>query len=110
MQLFTKLLISVCTIQQKTQVVQGYEKVQQWADIAVDVPCRKEPSGGNIQDTEIRVAMDIDIFFFNPDVVVKRGNRILFETEYFDVVYINKIYDSVGLHHLEVETRNADHN
>lgn len=107
---FTNLLINLCTIQEKTQVVQGYEKVLAWSDVAVDVPCRKDSASGNISDTEIRVNTDEDIFFFNPDVVVKRGNRIIFDIENYDVIKVNKNYDSKGIHHLEVIARITDHN
>ena len=106
---FTTLLINTCNIQAKTQSTGSYEKIKTWATFLSGVRCRKDTSSGNISDTELRTNIDDDIFFFNSDVAVKRGNRIIFDTDAYDVVKVNKIYDAIGLHHLEVMTRFVDH-
>ncbi len=107
---FTSLLINTCDIQSKAMVLSGYEKTLTWSDIASDVPCRKGSSGGPaINDGLLRLNTDESIFYFNKDVVIKRGNRIVFETENYDVVKVNKCQDAVGVHHLEVIARVIDH-
>lgn len=108
---FTSLLIHICSIQAKSLVTSGYEKTLTWADIAYLVPCRKDANttGGPTDSAQLRTNVDDDIFFFNPDVTITRGNRIVFENENYDVIKVNKCYDSVGLHHIEVIARLIDH-
>jgi hypothetical protein len=106
---FTTLLISLCTIQGKALIQDGYEKTKSWTNIATDVPCRKDSvTKADIKDETIRVNTDDDIFFFNPGVSISRGNRILFGTEYYDVIKVNNVYDSSAVHHLEVVARLID--
>ena len=49
------------------------------------------------------------LFIFNPEINIKRGNRIVFDSDNYDVIKVNKSYDSVGIHHLEVLARLIDH-
>lgn len=108
--MFTNLLISTCDIQEKAQVQSGYEKVLEWANILTGVRTRKDSSNSpSITDVNIRINTDDDIFYFDADINVKRGNRIVFDSEYYDVLKVNKSYDSVGVHHLEVVARLVDH-
>jgi len=58
-----------------------------------------------IADTELRENNDDDLFFFNADVTIERGNRILLDGEYYDVIDVNKVHDATALHHLEVTGR-----
>ena len=107
---FTSLLIHLCSVQVKTLATSGYEKGKTWSDLATLVPCRKDANTStNIVDGQLRTSTDDDIFFFNPEVVIKRGNRIVFDSENYDVIKVNKCYDSVGLHHIEVLARIIDH-
>lgn len=107
---FTALLIHTCTIQSKTLQASGYEKTQVWGNIATDVPCRHDSdTGANITDGDLRVNTDDDIFFFNPGVTIKRGNRIVEGGKNYDVIKVNKLYDASVLHHLEVRARYVDH-
>ena len=109
---FTSLLINKCDIQSKSMSVSGYEKTPTWSDVATNVPCRKGSINGNrvrIQDTQLRTNTDDEIFYFNPDVVIVRGNRIKFENDLYDVVKANKCQDSSKVHHIEVVTRLVDH-
>lgn len=107
---FTSLLISLCSIQEKSLSKQGYEQVEAWSDIATDVPTRKDRANSvKSTDTEMRENNDDDLFFFNPDVNITRGNRINFDSDLYDVLKVNKVYDSQGVHHLEVIARFVDH-
>jgi len=107
---FTSLLIHFCSIQAKTLATSGYEKTKTWGDIATLVPCRKDANTStSIVDGQVRTSTDDDIFFFNPDVTIARGNRIVFDGDTYDVIKVNKCYDSVGLHHIEVLARIIDH-
>lgn len=107
---FASLLIQTCTIQSKALSLSGYEKVEGWSDVATDVPTRKDrDNGASISDGEMRQNTDDDLFFFLPGVVIARGNRILLDGDYYDVIKVNKLLDSVGLHHLEVKARFVDH-
>ena len=106
---FTKLLISVCNIQSKTLNTSGYEQIESWTTIGSDVPTRKDRANSvKFSDTEIRENNDDDMFFFNPDVSIQRGNRIVFLGENYDVLKVNPSYDSGGVHHLEVVARFTD--
>lgn len=108
--MFTKLLIATCNIQEKTQTTDGYEQVKSWANKSVDVPCRKDSDNSlGISDSEIRLNTDDHIFFFSAGVDILRGDRIVFDSENYDVVKVNKVYDSKGIHHLEVIARYVDH-
>lgn len=106
---FTSLLIHRCTIQGKTLSTSGYEKTASWSDLATDVPTRKDAVPARILDADMRINSDDDMFFFNPSVVIERGNRIVFDGDTYDVIDVNKMYDSKALHHLEVIGRNIDH-
>lgn len=107
---FTSLLIQTCTIQSKSLSLSGYEKVEGWANIATLVPTRKDrDNGASITDGDLRQNTDDDMFFFLPGVVIARGNRILLLGDYYDVIKVNKVLDSVGVHHLEVKARFIDH-
>lgn len=106
---FTTLLIHTCTIQRKALTQVAYEKVKSWDTIASNVPCRhNSDNGAKIADTEIRVNTDDDVFFFNPGVSIARDNRIVYDGRNFDVIKVNKLYDSTALHHLEVKARYVD--
>lgn len=106
---FTPLLIHSCSIQAKTLSTSGYEKTASWQDVATEVACRKDSAPARIQDGDMRINYDDDMFFFNPDVQIERGNRIVFDGDHYDVIDVNKVYDSKALHHLEVTARNTDH-
>lgn len=107
---FNSLLINICDIQSKTMSLSGYEKTLQWANIASSVPCRKGSSGNpNIKDGLSRLNTDESIFYFMPDVTIARGNRIVLDSENYDVVKVNKCQDSIGVHHIEAIARIVDH-
>lgn len=107
---FASLLSSVCTIQAKALVKDGYEKVKQWTDIATDVPCRKDSATrAKFSDETIRVNTDDDIFFFNPGVNIRRGHRIVLGNEQYDVIKVNQVFGASAVHHLEVVARLLDH-
>lgn len=106
---FNSLLIQTCTIQQKTISQVTYEKSITWGNVALLVPCRKEVSPSiKISDTDFRSNTDDDLFFFKPDVVIIRGNRIILDGENFDVIKVNKVLDAVGVHHIEAVARLVD--
>jgi len=103
-------LIQTCTIQAKSISLSGYENVETWSDILEDVPCRKDSdTAARIADTEVRVNTDDDIFFFNPGVTIERGNRIILDGDYYDVIKVNKLLDATDIHHIEVRARLVDH-
>lgn len=108
---FTKLLIQSCTIEQKSLNQTGYEKTSSWSTKASAVPCRKDSKNVTIADADraLRVNTDDDLFFFNPDAPVIRGNRIVLEGVTYDVIDVDKKLDSKGVHHLEVTGRSVDH-
>jgi len=106
---FSSLLISTCDIQAKSASLSGYEKVVSWADVATGVPCRHDSDNSpKIQDGVVRENSDDDVFFFEPDVEIARGNRIVEDGLSFDVIKVNKSYDGSGVHHLEVRARQVD--
>lgn len=106
---FSSLLIQTCTIQQKTISQVTYEKSIAWSNVSTNVPCRKEAGQSvKINDSEFRSNTDDDIFFFNSDVIIIRGNRILLGGEYYDVIKVNEVLDSVGIHHIEAVARIVD--
>lgn len=107
---FTSLLTSLCDIQRKSKAKAGYETTISWSTIASAVPTRKDSAtSASIQDTKIRINTDDDIFFFNPGQDVKRGDQILFDSEKYDVIKVNKSYGASAVHHLEVVARLQDH-
>lgn len=108
---FASLLIHTATIQSKSTQTEGYEQVEDWSDVAEDVPCRKDDSTNvKIDDSNIRLNTDEALFFFLPDANVIRGNRILMDGDLYDVVKVAKLYNRTTLHHLEVLARLVDHN
>lgn len=107
---FTSLLIHTCTIQTKTLNQSGYEKTAAWSNLATNVPCRHDSdNGARIEDTEVRVNTDDDIFFFLPNATIDRGYRIIESGKTYDVIKVNKLFDANALHHLEVRARLTDH-
>ena len=108
--MFSNFLIHTCTIEEKTLVQESYEQTEEWAVRAASVACRKDSdNSAKITDGLIRMNTDDDLFFFNPDVEIDRGNRILLDGDYYDVIKINKLYGATSLHHLEVIARLTDH-
>lgn len=108
---FASLLIHTCTIQSKSLSTSGYEQTASWSDVATDVPCRHDSdNGAAITDADLRINRDDDIFFFLPNVTIRRGNRIVHDGENFDVIKVNKLYNAAALHHLEVRARYVDTN
>ena len=108
---FNSLLIHSCDIQAKSLNRTGYEKTESWTEIAENVPCRHDSSSNvKINDGNIRVNSDDDVFFFKPDVQIERGNRIVHDGVSFDVIKVGKLYNATTLHHLEVIARATDHN
>lgn len=106
---FSSLLIQTCTIQQKTISQSTYEKSVVWSNVATNVPCRKEASlGARIQDAEFRSNTDDDTFYFNPDVIIVRGNRIILNGLNYDVIKVNEVLDSTTIHHIEAVARLVD--
>ena len=106
---FTTLLIHTCDIEEKSLSTSGYEKVKSWSTKASDVACRHDSDTSvKINDTELRENNDDDIFFFNPDADVVRGDRIVYDSQNYDVLKVNKVSDSSAVHHLEVRARLTD--
>jgi len=106
---FSSLLIQTCTIQQKTISQVTYEKSVSWSNVATGVPCRKDAGQSvRIQDADYRSNTDDDVVFFSAGVTIIRGNRLLLDGEYYDVIKVNKILDSVGVHHIEAIARIVD--
>ncbi len=108
--MFSELLISTCDIETKTLAQAGYEKTASWTVALSGVPTRKDrANGASISDGEKRLNTDDDLFFFEPTVVIDRGDRISYEGGYYDVLRVNKLYDEEAIHHLEVTARYIDH-
>jgi hypothetical protein len=107
---FSSLLIHVCNIQAKTLNTTGYEQTASWTTTGTNIPCRYNAnSGANINDADqVRINKDDDTFFFDPNVNITRGNRIVYDGKNYDVIKVNKISDSQAVHHLEVEARHID--
>lgn len=90
----------------------GFEQIQSWS-AGTTVACRHDyersssASGGGVGVA--RENTDNDIFFFNPDVSIAEGNRIVHDGKNYDVIKISKMYDSGTLHHLEVTGRVTTH-
>ena len=106
---FTDLLIQTCNIEGKTLSLDGYEQVKTWKTLSEDVPCRKDtPNNVRVQELGYQLNIDDDVFFFDADVSIKKGNRILIDGEYYDVLKVNKSLDSTGVHHIEVIGRNLN--
>lgn len=106
---FSNRLIHLCSIQAKTSSLVGFEQVEAWSDVSTSVPCRHNyarnlsVSGGGVG--VIRENVDNDIFFFNPDVTIAEGNRIVHDGKNYDVLKVSQMYDSSALHHLEITAR-----
>lgn len=103
------LLIHRCDIQKKTIQHSSYERIEVWSTISADVPTRKDSDNTpRIYDEDMRTNIDDDLFFFLPNVIVERGNRIVFEGDNYDVIKVNKLYDATSHHHTEVRARLID--
>ncbi len=109
---YAELLPSICDIQAKVLSTTGYEKTAGFESIATEVPTRKQSVNAQrilVSDTQVRENIDDDIFFFNPDVTISRGNRIVFDSESYDVLKVTKVFGFSAVHHIEVITRITDH-
>ena len=106
---FADFLIHTCNIQTLSFSASGYEKTKVWNTAYSDVACRHDSdNGAKINDTEIRVNMDDDLFFFDADTTINRGDRIVEDGLNYDVIKVNKLYGATSLHHLEVRARLVD--
>lgn len=106
---FPDLLISTCDILEESFSEEGYEQVKEWNNKLTDVPTRKDSDNtARIQDEKIRINEDDDLFFFEADIDVVRGNRIVFNEENYDVIKVNEVYDDESIHHKEVRARLTD--
>lgn len=109
--MFTNLLIQTCNIEEKTLSQNNYEQIASWSVKLSDIKCRKDSTNSpKIEDIDYRTNIDDDLFFFDADIDIVRGNRIVLDNEYYDVVKVNKVYNDSELHHLEVVGRFVDHN
>lgn len=105
---FDKLLLDTCTIQAKALALNGYERTEDWSDIATDVPCRRNTRSVKIADEEKRLSLDDDLFFMPAGTTVARGNRIIFNGDTFDVIKVNQMQNRRATHHLQVIARLAE--
>lgn len=107
---FTSLLTSTCNIQTKAISRNTYEPVVTWSAHLSNVACRMDSSNSpSYRDVGIRVNDDQCLFFFNPDVDIKRGYRIDFDGDFYDVIKVNKCFGQTEVHHLEVVAKVIDH-
>lgn len=112
--MFIDYLIETCDIKEKTITpisVGSYEKVSVWSVKLSDVPTRKDISNASTGSNSLKVSdtFNDDLFFFEASVNVSRGDLIVYDSQEFDVINVNKVLDSVGVHHLEVTARRVDH-
>lgn len=109
--MFKALLILTCDILEKSLDRSGYEAIEYWSIHLPSVPCRHETKHSvKINDSNIRINTDDDLFFFASDVDIKRGQRILLNDLSYDVVKVDKVLDSKEVHHIEVIGRLVDNN
>ena len=104
------LLIHRCKIQTRTATTNGFgEKEYTWADTYTDVPCRfYQPSskyvGGMDRLDAGEFVRKLPKIFLMKDQTIVEQNRIVGTTgfeETYDVETVKKLYDSVGIHHIE---------
>lgn len=98
---FSDLLNLTCTIQeqQKAQTNTGQITVS-WMDKLTDVKTRKNVSRiPTVTEALGKVTVIETTFYFESDVDIAQGDRIVLDTEIYDVITVVK--DS-SQHHLEV--------
>jgi len=106
---FDSLSISTCTIQLKTETQDSYgQMIESWADAVTDVSCRIDGAGGGLVGTPREVyERATHIFFMKVQAGVtlnSKDHRLIVGSDTYAILLVDEIYDSIGVHHLEVIT------
>lgn len=106
---FDSLLIKTCAIQLNTPTQNSYgQMIESWANIAglTAVPCRLEVAGGGLVGTprEIYDSITHVLFMKEPSGITlnTENHRIVIDGDNYSILLVEKVYDSTGVHHLEV--------
>lgn len=101
---YTDLLTSTCTIQRYT--VGSYDAynnpVKTWADHLTDEPCRLSYPKGKQLQTRTEVVPITEMLFL--DVVdVTEHDRVIVDSNTYDILFVAARQNGVGGHHLELD-------
>jgi len=103
---FEKLLNKLCTVQVKTETQGSTGSVSEsWTNTYTNVMCRYNrviQGKGSVVSGAYQVTLEDYTFYFKPDQVISKANRIVVDGLTFEVEHVFK--DSAG-HHLEVFAR-----
>jgi hypothetical protein len=107
--MFNNLLTSVCDIYRRITTINEYgHKTQTFTTTPLysEVPCRYDKIGNFTstlaQTPSGQTARNEGVIFFNPDVDVITGDRIVLDGLSYTVSPSLKVHDGIGLHHKEV--------
>ena len=103
---FDSLLINTCTIRRYTTGAQdGYgNPVKTWADHLVNQPCRySEPKNNEIKVEKEVLIYDLDVFLNDVDVTVQ--DRVVLNSETYEILGVKDRQDGTGKHHKELAIR-----
>ena len=105
---FEKLLKDTCIIEERTRVQSGLGEVTfTWATKAASVLTRRDKNTKErIIDGDYQVTLEDFIFFFLGSVEITKEDRIVFNSENYQVLVAEK--DSSN-HHWEVVARRISH-
>lgn len=103
---FADLLINTCTTRRFTEgAADDYgNPVKTWANNLVDQPCRwSYPKNTEVKIGAEVVIVDLQLFMNDVDVIVQ--DRIVLNTETYEVLSVLDRQDGVGDHHKELLLR-----
>jgi len=104
---FTGLLPITCTLQTNTPTQDSYgQKIESWANTLTGIECRIDSAGGGLVGTprEIYEAATHVLFMKKPaaPTINSKDHRIVIDSENYSILLVEEIYDSIGVHHLEI--------
>lgn len=105
---FDGLLINTATVRRFTEgAADSYgNPVKTWADVVglIDIPCRySEPKNNEIKVGAEVLIYDLDLFL--NDVVVTVQDRVILNSETYEILGVKDRQDGTGKHHKELAIR-----
>lgn len=103
---YTDLLINTATTRRFTEgAADGYgNPVKTWANNLVDEPCRySEPKNNEIKVGAEVLIYDLDLFMNDVDITVQ--DKVVLNSETYEILGVKDRQDGTGKHHKELAIR-----
>jgi hypothetical protein len=103
---YSDLLINTCTVRRFTEgAADAYgNPVKTWADHLTDIACRySEPKNNEIKVGAEVLIYDLDLFLEDVDVTVQ--DRVVLDSETYEILGVKDRQNGSGVHHKELAIR-----